>query len=38
MLKVVGIGYHQASEQDARRRITAFFNAHLSPPITKTAG
>jgi carboxymethylenebutenolidase len=38
MLKVVGIGYHQPSEQDARRRITAFFDAHLSPPITKTAG
>jgi len=31
MLKVVGIGYHQPSEQDARRRITALFNAHLKP-------
>lgn len=38
MLKVVGIGYHQPSEQDARRRITAFFDAHLRPPITESAG
>jgi carboxymethylenebutenolidase len=29
MLKVVGIGYHEPSAQDARRRIAAFFNAHL---------
>lgn len=29
MLKVVGIGYHGPSAQDARRRIVAFFNAHL---------
>ena len=32
MLKVIGIGYHQPSEQDARRRITAFFNTHLRSP------
>jgi carboxymethylenebutenolidase len=37
MLKVVGIGYHQPSEQDARRRITAFFNAHLKPPAPEAA-
>ena len=29
MLKVVGIGYHEASAQDARRRISAFFDRHL---------
>ncbi len=29
MLKVVGIGYHEPSAQDARRRIVAFFNTHL---------
>ena len=37
MLKVVGIGYHQPSEQDARGRITAFFDAHLRPPVIETA-
>jgi carboxymethylenebutenolidase len=29
MLKVVGIGYHDPSAQDARRRIVSFFNKHL---------
>jgi len=29
MLKVVGIGYHDPSAQDARRRIVAFFRKHL---------
>jgi carboxymethylenebutenolidase len=29
MLKVVGIGYHDPSAQDARRRIVAFFKKHL---------
>ena len=29
MLKVVGIGYHDASAQDARRRIASFFRRHL---------
>jgi len=29
MLKVVGIGYHDASARDARRRILTFFNQHL---------
>jgi carboxymethylenebutenolidase len=29
MMKVVGIGYHEPSAQDARRRIASFFNAHL---------
>ncbi len=29
MLKVLGIGYHEPSAQDARRRIVTFFNAHL---------
>jgi carboxymethylenebutenolidase len=29
MLKVVGIGYHDASAQDARRRIAGFFDRHL---------
>ena len=24
-----GLGYHEASAQDARRRIIAFFDAHL---------
>ena len=31
MLKVVGIGYHDPSAQDARRRIAAFFDGHLHP-------
>ncbi len=30
MMKVIGIGYHGPSAQDARRRIVAFFNTHLS--------
>jgi carboxymethylenebutenolidase len=29
MLKVVGIGYHEPSAIDARRRIITFFNQHL---------
>jgi|SRR5579862_2527274 len=29
MMKVVGIGYHEPSAQDARRRIAAFFGRHL---------
>jgi carboxymethylenebutenolidase len=29
MLKVMGIGYHEPSAQDARRRIVAFFDEHL---------
>jgi len=29
MLKIVGIGYHEPSAQDARRRIASFFNTHL---------
>lgn len=29
MMRVMGIGYHQPSAQDARRRIVAFFNTHL---------
>jgi carboxymethylenebutenolidase len=29
MMKVVGIGYHGPSAQDARRRIVAFFDRHL---------
>ncbi len=29
MLKVVGIGYHEPSAEDARRRIAAFFKKHL---------
>jgi carboxymethylenebutenolidase len=29
MMKVFGIGYHDPSAQDARRRIVAFFNHHL---------
>lgn len=29
MLKVVGIGYHEPSAQDARRRIAVFFKKHL---------
>jgi dienelactone hydrolase len=27
-----GSGYHEASAQDARRRILAFFSTHLRPP------
>jgi carboxymethylenebutenolidase len=30
MMKVIGIGYHDPSAKDARRRIVAFFNAHLN--------
>jgi hypothetical protein len=29
MLKVVGIGYHDASARDARLRIAGFFGRHL---------
>lgn len=29
MMKIIGIGYHEPSTQDARRRIVAFFNTHL---------
>jgi carboxymethylenebutenolidase len=29
VLKVAGVGYHERSAQDARRRITAFFGAYL---------
>ncbi len=29
MLKIVGIGYHEPSAHDARRRIASFFNNHL---------
>ncbi len=31
MMKVIRIGYHQPSAQDARRRIASFFDAHLKP-------
>ena len=29
-----GSAYHEASAQDARRRILAFFSTHLRPPGT----
>ena len=29
ILKIVGIGYHEPSAHDARRRIASFFNTHL---------
>ena len=29
VLKVVGVGYHEPSAQDARRRIVSFFNRNL---------
>lgn len=29
IMKIVGIGYHEPSAHDARRRITAFFDRHL---------
>lgn len=31
MMKIVGIGYHEPSARDARRRIVAFFDRHLKP-------
>lgn len=31
MLKVVGIGYHDPSAKDARRRIVSFFDKYLKP-------
>jgi carboxymethylenebutenolidase len=31
MLKVTGIGYHEPSARDARRRIASFFHTHLNP-------
>jgi carboxymethylenebutenolidase len=31
---IPGSGYHEASAQDARRRILAFFSTHLHPPGT----
>jgi carboxymethylenebutenolidase len=31
MLRVTGIGYHEPSARDARRRIVAFFDTHLKP-------
>jgi len=33
-----GSGYQEASAQDARRRILAFFNAHLRLPGTDGPG
>jgi carboxymethylenebutenolidase len=30
MGKIMGIGYHEASAEDARRRIVAFFKSHLN--------
>jgi hypothetical protein len=37
-MRVVGIGYHQPSAQDARRRIIAFFDTHLnSKPNLRSA-
>jgi carboxymethylenebutenolidase len=29
MMRVTGIGYHEPSARDARRRIVAFFDTHL---------
>jgi carboxymethylenebutenolidase len=29
MMKIIGIGYHAPSAEDARRRIVSFFNMHL---------
>jgi carboxymethylenebutenolidase len=29
MMKVIGIGYHEPSAQNARRRSVSFFNTHL---------
>jgi len=37
MMRVVGIGYHEPSAQDARRRIIAFFNTHLKSGCSETA-
>jgi carboxymethylenebutenolidase len=31
MMKVVGIGYHEPSARDARRRIVSFFDTYLKP-------
>jgi carboxymethylenebutenolidase len=31
MMKIMGIGYHEPSARDARRRIVSFFDAHLKP-------
>ena len=39
MMKIVRIGYHQLSADDARRRIVSFFDDHLSaqePAVTQT--
>lgn len=36
MMKVVGIGYHEPSAQDARRRIIAFFDTHLKSNCSGT--
>lgn len=30
MMKIIGIGYHAPSAEDARRRIVSFFNLHLN--------
>jgi carboxymethylenebutenolidase len=38
MLKVVGIGYHQPSATDARRRIISFFDTHLKSPDASETG
>jgi carboxymethylenebutenolidase len=32
--KVLGVGYHHDSAADAKRRILAFFDTHLRPPVT----
>jgi hypothetical protein len=29
VMRVIGIGYHESSARDARRRIVAFFDTHL---------
>ena len=31
VMKIMGIGYHEPSARDARRRIVSFFDAHLKP-------
>lgn len=38
MMKVVGIGYHDPSAEDARRRIVAFFEALVTARQTGTCG
>jgi dienelactone hydrolase len=37
LLRWTGVGYNEAANQDARRRITAFFHTHLQGQAPDTS-